>query len=316
MESGYEAGGLHDPIGFAGKRGLLMKSHRTTIGITFLVCTILAMPALAGDANKAAQAFEEGKQLVAKASFDDAIRAFATAAKADPDNKAYRDEYALLRRIIKMRQTLAKERNEEKWETTAYALRSFYYENNLYEEALAVDKMFHERQNTPDTAARLAETLLELGRNSEAVDVLSAVDADHATLATRALLGIAYAREGRHGEAREIARSCEAPEGTGPGELMFLARLYTLEGDNADAMAALTRCFEGVPPSRLDAFKQRAKAHPDLTVLTRHVGFPNVLATASKIQESGCSGGASCATCPHRGKTCPSSTDKPAEKDE
>ena len=85
----------------------------------------------AGSADQAAESFKLGRALMVKAEFDAALKAFTEAAKANPDRQEYRQQFALVRRIIKMRKRIDQEQNPEKWETTAQALRSFYYDYDL-----------------------------------------------------------------------------------------------------------------------------------------------------------------------------------------
>jgi tetratricopeptide (TPR) repeat protein len=260
------------------------------------------LPAWAGSADRAAQLSSEGSTLLAKADFDGALKAYAQAAKADPENEGYRQQYALVRRISKMRKGIDKERNPEKWETNARALRSFYYENEIYAEALALDRQFHARLNTAESAGMLAETELALGMNGEAAELLSGLDEQQASPHTRTLLGIALARQGKLDEARALAPECVPPDGAGPAPYFDLARLRALLGESSPALETLARSFELTLPSRLEALKTKAKTCPDFAALATGPDFAKALETPSKIKESDCSGGSSCGKCPHRAK--------------
>lgn len=280
------------------------------VSVAIALGTVAAFPPLAwaGPADGAAEAFDQGDVLLAKGDFDAALKAYATAAKADSANQAYRQQYSVVRRVIKMRKRIEKESNPEKWASTAEALRAFYYEHGVYAEALPLDRQFHARVNTPQSAAMLAQTQLELGMDAETAALLSSLDKDKTSPRTQVLLGIALARQGKLDEAKGIAKDFAVPKDAGPPVLWDLARLRALVGDSSDALGLLTRCFESTPPSRLDAAKTEAKESNDFRTLLANADFAKALETKSKVKESGCSGGSRCGKCPSRASCGKSST--------
>ena len=277
---------------------MTMRIISISVAVGFIaVCPPLAR---ADSAHRAADAFAQGGVLVAKGDFDAALKAYATAAKADSANQAYRQQYSLVRRVIKMRKRIEKESNPEKWVASAEALRAFYYEHGVYTEALPLDRQFHAKMNTPESAAMLAQTQIELGMDAEAAGLLSGLDKDKITPRSQVLLGIAFARQGKLDDARRIAKDFAVPKDAKPPVLWNLARLRALVGDSSDALGLLTRCFESTPPSRLDAAKTDAKESKDFGTLLASADFAKALETKSKVKESGCSGGTSCGKCPSR----------------
>lgn len=285
---------------------------RRMLPVLALACCVIGHASQASEPDTAAARFAQGAAALQKGDFHAALADYAAAARAEPANEHYRQQHALLRRIMQMRDQLEQETDSEKWEAGALALRSFYQDNGVHGELLALDRRAHARLNSADSAARLADTLLARGDNNATVDLLSALDESRQTDRTRVLLGIALARTGRLEEAKVIAGKV-IPADDGPGMLYDVARLRALVGNTDGAMAALTACFEQTRPSRLAAFKDLAKADADLAGIARHDGFAKVLATASKIKESSCSGGESCAKCPSRGK-CPGQTTSAGKK--
>ncbi|HVP13869.1 MAG TPA: hypothetical protein VMV94_22030 [Phycisphaerae bacterium] len=266
----------------------------------------------AGPTDDAARSFTEGKALLAKGDFDGALKLYAAAAKADPKNEEYRQQHALLRRAIKMRQEIQDEKDAAKLESTALALRAFYYEHDLYSQALDLDKSVHVKRGTSEAAARMAETQLQLDMNADAAALLSGLSDSQATPQTRLLLGIALARLGRHEDARALARKSPKPDDLGPGLLFDLARLHALIGDRDKATAVLIRCFESTPPSRLETFKAYAKQCKDLGTLAASAAeFDHLMRTQSKVKESACSSGTDCGKCPSKA-SCGSKDTKPA----
>ena len=266
-----------------------------------LVAAVLTQPA-AVRAESARQAYEDGEALLADADFNGAMKAFATAARADRNTPEYYQHYSLVRQVIALRKRLDTERDSARWQRTARSLHAFYVGNGIYSEALPLDKKIHARLDTAASAVTLAETQLAMDLNAEASAVLEALDADKATAASRALLGVALARNGKAEEARRLAKAIELPKQAGPGMLYSVARLHGEIGNADKALDLLKRAFESIVPSRLEGFKNHARESREFAALASTAAFTKVLETKSKVAESKCSGGKSCAGCPMRGK--------------
>lgn len=275
--------------------------QRMVIGSFLVGCVVLvAMPALAEPAD---EAFAAGKALLATADFDGALEAFRTAAKTDPENREYTQQYAMLRQVIGMRGDCAKERDAERWLKMAGALRTFYHDHHLYAEALPLDQERHRRHRSAESAVLLAETQLALGMHSEAVELLSGLTKEQTSPRTRVLHGLALARLGQIDEAKTLAEEAgQATDDAGPRYFYDLARLQALAGDSKGAFQALTRSFELTPPSQLDAFKVEVHGCKDFNALVSTADFAKALETASKVKESECSKGSGCGNCPRRAK--------------
>ncbi|MDY7109238.1 MAG: hypothetical protein SYC29_11445 [Planctomycetota bacterium] len=286
-----------------------MTARSTLSGFVLVGMSLLFGAAGPDVQEQAAASFDEGRALLAQADFEGAAAAFATAAKADPQNQAYRNQYALIRRVMILRDAMEREQDNARWDAMARAIRSFYYDNAVYGEALSLDRQRHVRIGGLESATLLAETQLELDMNDETVSLLDRFEREEQTPRSRTLLGIALARLERLDEAAPIARACALPDGVDPALCFDLARLHCLLGEQEAASRALTRCFRTTLPSRLEAAKQRAEAHPDLRALASSAGFAAVLSTSSQISESSCSGGAGCGSCPSR-STCGGEAEK------
>jgi hypothetical protein len=290
-----------------------MRLKQTVGYVVFVGVISVGASAWAEPKDEAAKLFADGKALLVKADFAEALRAFTAAAKADPKNEEYKEESAVLRRIIKIREQLGKEKNGEKWEAAAKSLRAFYYDNDIYSEALTLDRQVHDRLKTAESAAMLAETQLELGKNADAASLLSGLDEDKLTSQARVLLGIAWAREKELDKAQKAAAKLPKADEAGPGMLFDMARLASLTGDQSRAAQLLAQCFEATPPSRLASFKAYAKECKDLGDLVKTGAFAKAMETESKVKESGCSGGTSCGKCPLRGGCASGKEAKPGE---
>lgn len=278
-----------------------MKLRTSTVCMAVVALLISASFARADSGADAAKLFTEGRALLAKADFDGALRAYEAALQADPKNEEYRMECSILRRVMKIREKLDDQKEVEKWASTARSLRAYYYDNDIYSEALVLDQQVHARLKTAESAAMLAETQLELGKNAEAAALLEGLSSDKLTPQARVLLGIAWARQDQLDEARHAADELPKTNDAGPGLLFDMARLASLTGEQKKAAELLTCCFEATPPSRLEGFKAYAKQCKDLVALVKTDAFAAVLKTESKVPESKCSGGTSCGKCPLRG---------------
>jgi len=282
-----------------------MKPSSLLIGL--MTAVVLICPAISRG-ETAQQAFERGDQLVAQSDFREALQAHAAAVRADRSNQEYIQRFMLVRQIILLRANLDQERDFQRWYRTAKSLRSFYVSEGIYSEALLVDKRLHAKMNSASSAAQLAETQLAMGKNADAAQVLEALGPSKGTANTQALLCIALAKQGQTSEAREIAAGIAPSDSADTGTLYSLARMHAVVGNHDQALSTLTRCFEGVPPSRLDDFRSHASESPEFAALASTDGFAEALETKSKVVESQCSAGSSCSGCPMRGQ-CPSSGD-------
>ena len=292
--------------------------------VILIVLGLCAVPLLAQTPVKAggADLFAKGNALLKQGDLDGAYQAFASAAKADPRNKAYAAKARIVRRVKALRKFVDQNEPSPKWEKMVLSLHAFYLQNAVYREALSLDRMAHAKMKNALSTSLLAETLLETGRNKEALDVVNGLGEKDLDLQNRIYKGIALARLGRMDEARAVAAKIDLPADADMGVCYDLARLEALAGAHPKACRLLVRCFEHAPPSKLDMVKGFVRTCPDFKSLTGTEGFRTAMATASKVKVSKCSEGAGCATCPNRsgcsskgdsGEDCDSSKDKKEE---
>ena len=275
-----------------------MSIKTTAFAVTFVCMLVLPAMIFGDDAKKA---FEQGETLVRQGDFEGAMEAFSTAARADRSNAEYLQNFSLVRQVVMIQNVLKKEEDLQRWEYYARALHSYYVSENLYDLALDLDKQIHKRVDSAASAALLAETQLAMDKNAEAVELLSKLASDKTSVVTESLEGIALARLGKKDDALKHASLAKVADDDGPGVVYCVARLQAATGNAGQASALLARCFEQIPPSQLDGFKTHAKATPEFVALTASPEFQQALKTESKVQESSCSGGSSCAGCPMRG---------------
>ena len=255
-------------------------------------------------AETAAEAFAKGERLLAKGDFQAAQQSYAAAARADRDNPEYMQHFAMIRRIIDLRSRLQTEQDPERWQDMARALHAFYASGGILSELLKLDQSIHTRLNSAESATMLAETQLALGQNPDAAKTLAALESGKTTVMTQALLGIALLRSGQKDQAQQIVDKLTLSDEDGAGASYAAARLHAGVGNAAKAMGLLKLCFEAIPGSVLEDYKAHAKSCPEFAALASSAEFASVLKTESKVPESKCSGGSSCAGCPMAGK-CP-----------
>jgi tetratricopeptide (TPR) repeat protein len=243
-----------------------------------------------------ARQFAQAKALLAQADFRGALDAFKAASKAEPENSEYFQEYALLRRVIRIREQLKEEEDAETWQKMSRALYNYYRQHKINGEALATARALYEKAASGESAALLADAQLAADDNAAAVALLSQLDEGARTIQTDVLHGIALARVSKLADARAMAGKLELPKDC-DGPLCFdAARLYALVGDAEKAIGALTCAFERTPANQLEAVKADAKQCRDLAALTGSPAFASALEVKSKVA----------AGCAKDGSKCPS----------
>lgn len=267
------------------------------LAVLALAASIL-VPMLAR-AESAEQAAARAKAQLAKGDLEGALTAYQTAASAD---QSYLQQFAVLRQAIEIRRRLETEQDPERWEYFGRALHSFYVRNGLYAPALELATKMHDRLQTTTSGLVVAETAFAMDKNDVAAQALASLDKSQATPVTQALLGVALSRQGKKDEARRIAQQVHLPDDSPAPDVYAVARLQATTGDTKAALASLQRTLENLPPSNQAGYKQHAQQCPEFSAIAATAAFSKALETESRIPESKCSGGTSCAGCPMRGK--------------
>lgn len=272
---------------------------RMISGWVFLWACCVCCAAAAESTGELASA---GKKCLTDGDLDGAAKAYQAAARGEPENMEYRQQFSLVRQAQELQRRMETDADPERWQYAAWALHSLYVEQGAYPAALRVSQTLHGRERSAASAVMVAETALKMNKPAAAGEVLTGLDASLATPATQALLGVALGRQGKVAEAKKLAAGLELPADAGATTFFAAARLYAAAGEPAKANAALASACEATPPSRLEGFKEQARGAPEFAKLAATAEFTAALQTESKIPESRCSGGGSCAGCPNRGK--------------
>jgi tetratricopeptide (TPR) repeat protein len=268
--------------------------------IVLLALVLAALPASAGEEPDASVLFDQGNRKLSEGDFAAAARAYAGAARADPENDEYARRALILSRVVSLRRFLAENEPSEKWERVAASLHGFYLRHGLAAVAVTEDRKVHEKAKSPLTAALLAEALLETGGAEAAETVLLAVPESDRNAHHHAFLAIAKARLGKAEAAAGSLATASLAEDAGPGLLFNRARALALLGNAPEALALLVRCLEGTPPGSVAEMREGIRGCADFAKLPEDA-LAKALSTESKVPESGCSGGAGCGSCPSRG---------------
>ncbi len=271
---------------------------RVTLLAVGILAALLCRDAVAS--GDAAALHAKGEQLLAEAEFDRALEAFAGAVRGERDNAEYRKSYLLCKRVIQLRGRLNSQTDPEAWLTTAKPLQAYYRTHHIHSEALVLNQAIHDRFPGAESAAALAESYLEIDKPAKAVAVVEGLPAEAATPQTQVLLALALARQQRLEESRSIAEGLGTDVKDDPDYLRHLACVRALLNDGDGATEALTRSFEQTPPAILAAAKVEVRDCRDFAGLTDTPAFAKAMETASKVEASGCSGGAGCGKCPKR----------------
>jgi len=272
---------------------------------TLICIAVLLIGSQTAWCETARETFGRAETLLSKSDFSGALKAYAEASRAAPDNEEYRQKFLLVRRVIVTRKQIAQESDPAKWRYLAKALHSFYSANRIYDELLTLDQQMHAIFGTSATAMTLAETHIAMDDYEAAAKTLRDLETDQVSDASNVLLGIALAHLNKKDEAKAIADDLLLPEDTSPRKLYNAARLHGMLGEAEKAAEYLVGCFQSLPPSRIDAFKDHAKGCVEFESIIETDAFKTAMTTESPIHESACSGGSSCAGCPLRGN-CPS----------
>jgi thioredoxin-like negative regulator of GroEL len=281
-----------------------------TLTLTALWAATLATQA----AEPATEHFAEGQTALAAGDFEAAFKAFASAAKLEPTNTTYRQEAALVRRVMMVRDRLPKLEDKPEWANVARSLHTYYDDHRVYGESLKLDRQLHKRLDNAESATLLGHTLIALNKDTEAAELLEPWTAQDKNVHARVLRSIALAHAKQLEPAEALAAKVDVPAECDPHLAFDAARMHTLLGNKVTAVETLMQCFKRTPPSRLDHMRTAAKKCADFTTIADGDAFAFALKTKSEVEESSCSSGTSCGACPNRSK-CSSGESKEKKAD-
>lgn len=251
--------------------------------------------------NEATKSFKKGEALLQKGDVEGAFKAYVTAAKADPSNMAYKEKAMLLRRALILKRFADENEQSPKWEKVVINLHAFYLTQGIYPAALSLNKKVHAKLNNSLSASLLAETLLEMNKNKETLDLINGLDPKLMDTQLYLHKAITLARLGDKKNAETILNTHLKQEIKDPGLNYDLARIHVLMGNIDAAGKNLVYCLENIPPTETNKVKGFIKKGVDFKGMANTPALALVMKTKSKIKVSACSGGSDCGSCPSRG---------------
>lgn len=278
-----------------------------TLGMVVIPLARAAEVSVQTPSDPVAQALErQVRQFIEQEqNYQAAVTAYAQAARTHPTDTYYRDQFALMRSVAKLQAGLASEPVAEKWRVSAEAVRAYLYSRGFYQAALTVDQAAYERFKDLPSAARKLETLLLVGQDAQAQEFaqsLGQVAADAAPARLQTLRAVALARSGKTAEALAAVADVKVNPQEDCAGLFDLARVFKAAAKTDEAMQALRLFLEHTIPTEMATSQSMITLCADFKDLQGQEPFKTVLATQSKVAQSGCSGGASCSTCALKGK--------------
>jgi thioredoxin-like negative regulator of GroEL len=236
-------------------------------------------------ADTPADIYARGQKLLREGKIASAAKEFDQATSAEPKNEGYAAKAKQLKKVLALQDVLAKEKDDGPWTRVARALHLFYRSEKLNDEALKLDRQIHERLNSALSAGILADTLLALGKNEEAAELIEKLPEKQHNLDTDAVRAIALARAGKQKDAIAAADAIKLPDEICAGKSYLLARLNGAVGRNEEAAKYLNKSFESTPPDKLPNFLNAAKSSPDLAKLVADDRYASLWKTTSKPSE-------------------------------
>jgi hypothetical protein len=226
-----------------------------------------------------------------------AMLEYASAAKANPQEVYYRQQYGILQRVAKMQSLLKTETNPEKWQSYARAIRGFFYSKGYYSVALPIDTEAAGKFNTGEYAANVLETLLLTGKKDEAAKFAADKKPADQTVRYQTLALVSEAYAGKTKEAVENLQTVKIDPKVDYESYFDYARIYNAANDKEKALSNLKVFLESTPPTEMPSARQMITRSADFASLAGSEDFKKVLATESKVAQSGCTGGSSCGSC-------------------
>ncbi len=252
--------------------------------------------------------------ILEQGDYDAALKAYAAAARQNTAEPYYKDQYAILRRVIKMKRAMEKyakqptlsEAKLTKWKSYYQAIRGYYYDQGFYSESISLDKTAFERLKTDSEAINYLESLLILNKTSEAQTLIAkSSDAQKASPGFAALTALLDARAGKTVNVAETEKKLNADPQTNPRGFVYLGCVYQIQDQQKKAFKAIATALENTPPTQITMTRKLIDRMQDFKDVRQEEKYLAAVKTESKVYQSGCTGGSSCNSCSLK-DTCPS----------
>lgn len=239
----------------------------------------------------------EGAALLALGQINEAVEAFDGAAKANPGDKKVLIARAQAKKLQKYLEQVEADSELIDRQKAMAKLHKFYNGHGLYEKSLGMEQGLYAEAVNDDTAALLADTLLAMQKNDEALATLQADGVNGESWDAQALLGLALARNGRMEQAQPLVEEAKKLERLSSGQAKNLASLLALTGYEDEANELLVVLFGATTQDKLPGLKESIRTSPDFQSMAGTEGFKTAMETEAKLK--GCGG--DCGSCPSEG---------------
>lgn len=251
--------------------------------------------------------------ILEKGDYDSALKIYASAARKYTCEPYYKEQYSILRRVIKMKKAMKSEKTAEltdsqkkKWTSYYFAIRGYYYAQGYYSESLALDKNASEILKTDQAKINYLETMVVLDHKDQAQKFCSEITGPLREKTIFRILGLLARPENtdNFNVIQELGKIAFSPEDN-PRCMVYSACIYQLNNNHEKACQSIIKALESTPPTVIPATRKLIRNMKQLQKCSESRKFQAALKTESKVYQSGCTGGSSCNTCSLKGK-CPS----------
>lgn len=243
--------------------------------------------------------------ILEKGDYDSALKLYALAARKNSSEPYYREQYSILRRVIKMKKAMVTEDKavltepqKEKWTSYYLAVRAYYYAQGYYSESEELDKNANDILKTDQARINYLETLVVLNKAKEAQKVILETKGaiiEKADFKTLALLGESI--ENVSGNTIGDLEKIEIDPKQDVRSLVYSACIYQLNDDHNKACKSITMALENTAPTVISTTRKLIVNMKPLQECKESKKFQAALTTESKVYQSGCTGGSSCNSC-------------------
>lgn len=250
--------------------------------------------------------------IIEKGDYDSALKLYANAARKYTSEPYYKEQYSILRRVIKMKKAMNSEGAEltelqkKKWTSYYLAVRGYYFAQGYYSESLPLDKKACEVLNIDQSKINYLETLVILDKKELAQKFCSEITGplnEKNTFKTLSLLAMSI--NGNAPDAIQELIKIDVDPKDDPRSMVFSACIYQINNDHAKACKSITEALENTAPTVIPATRKLIENMKPLQEYLESKKLQAALNTESKVYQSGCTGGSSCNSCSLK-DSCPS----------
>ncbi len=255
------------------------------------------------------------KQLIQeKSDFDAALKLYASAARQYKDQPYYKDQYAILRRVIKMKRAMEAESMQgdlskaqlKRWTSYYNAVRGYYYDHGFYIESAKIDKTAVIKIKNDQAKLNYIETLTVLDEVNEVKELIS--EPNESIKGRPDFIALQSLIQQRMDEVVDIAhieKMLIAKPQENPRAFVYLGCIYQLQKNQKKAYQSIVKALENTPPTQISMTRRLIENMKEFKDIRKTDKYLAVIKTGSKVYQSGCTGGSSCNSCSLKDK-CPS----------